>query len=156
MTVVAGVALAGGLELVPGANLLTFALLLLTAVTIGQWRRLRGQGAQVATAAAFAYGAIAASGMSTLSEITLSVLIGAVPGLAAIALLAPPTRHRSAGQGVYDLAAARWSSTGDRLRPTSVPNRASSDPPGVSVTAAARASRGRGRGSPAPSPGRAR
>lgn len=38
-----------------GPNVGTFALVALIALAIGRWRRLRGQGPQVATAAFFAF-----------------------------------------------------------------------------------------------------
>ncbi|HEY3686877.1 MAG TPA: aromatic acid exporter family protein [Streptosporangiaceae bacterium] len=106
VAVIAGVGLSGVLTAGVGAGLPAFGLLMLAAVAIGQWRRFGAHGVQVATAAAFAYGAVAVQGTSPLGQILLAVLLGAGLGVAVNALLAPPLRKRGADQGVYDLSAA--------------------------------------------------
>ncbi|QWF77797.1 FUSC family protein [Amycolatopsis sp. CA-230715] len=107
--VCAGVALQAALGFLFGPTLLTFALVALIAMTIGQWRRLGAQGSQVATAAFFAFSTyVSATGglerVAQLGQIILLVLIGCGVGVLVNVLVLPPLRYRSAEYGVQALA----------------------------------------------------
>ncbi|MET7761181.1 hypothetical protein ABZS71_03760 [Streptomyces sp. NPDC005393] len=107
--VCAGVFVQAGLGFVAGPGLTTFVLVALIALAIGRWRHLGAQGAQVATAAFFAFSTYSASaGMrqsaEQLGQIILLVAIGCTIGVAVNLLLWPPMRCRSAETGIHTLA----------------------------------------------------
>ncbi|PXY36972.1 hypothetical protein BA062_13810 [Prauserella flavalba] len=107
--VAAGVAVQLVFGFLFGTGLATFALVAATAATIGRWRRLGSEGAQVGTAAYFAFSTFvsAASGLERLSqlgEIIELVALGCGIGVLVNVLVLPPLRYRSAEYGVHVLA----------------------------------------------------
>lgn len=116
--VVAGVAVQSVLGFLAGPDLLTFALVAVIALGIGQWRALGAQRSQVATAAFFAFSTYAAASANAeraaqLGQIVLLVLIGCSLGLLVNVVLMPPLRYRSADHGIRSLAQALVAVLGD-------------------------------------------
>lgn len=107
--VIAGVALAGVLLPPLGSGVVVFAVIVLLALVLGQWRRLGSQGVQVAVAAMFAYRSFVQAADWTSSWLQLGsisglVLLGATVGVLTNLLVMPPLQYRSAEQGVRALA----------------------------------------------------
>ncbi|MBK1783684.1 FUSC family protein [Prauserella cavernicola] len=107
--VAAGVAVQLVFGFVLGAGLATFALVAVTAAVIGRWRRLGTEGAQVSTAAYFAFSTFvtAASGaerLGQLGEIIALVVLGCGIGVLVNLVVLPPLRYRSAEYGVQTLS----------------------------------------------------
>lgn len=116
--VCAGVALQAALGFLFGPTLLTFVLVALIAMTIGQWRRLGAQGSQVSTAAFFAFSTyVSATGgldrVTQLGQIILLVLVGCGVGVLVNVLVLPPLRYRGAEHGIQALAHSLCDLLGD-------------------------------------------
>ncbi|XKK38607.1 aromatic acid exporter family protein [Nocardiopsis sp. ARC36] len=106
--IVLGVALQAVSALTAGPDILTFVLVALVALGVGQWRALGQYGTQVATAAFFAFATyVSASGtverLSQLGQIVLLVLVGSAIGVAVNLLVFPPLRFRSAESALQTL-----------------------------------------------------
>lgn len=108
LAVAAGVAVQVAVGYLLGPGVATFAVVAVVAMTIGQWRRLGGQGSQVVTAAFFAYSTyVSATGIDRLSQlatIVVLVLAGAATGVLVNVVILPPMRYRSAEYGIQALA----------------------------------------------------
>ncbi|PSK92369.1 aromatic acid exporter family member 1 [Murinocardiopsis flavida] len=106
-----GVAIQIAAGLLAGPDMLTFALVCVITLAIGQWSRLGVQGPQVATAAFFAFSQfVSATDLSDrlgqLGQIVGLVLLGSAIGVAVNLLLFPPLRYRSARYAIAALAAS--------------------------------------------------
>ncbi|MDT0381546.1 aromatic acid exporter family protein [Streptomyces sp. DSM 42041] len=120
----AGVALQALLGFFIGPDLLTFAVVSLTALAIGRWPALGAQGTQVATAAFFAFSTYLAATtvgdrIAQLGQLVVLVLIGSGIGVLVNLLVLPPMRYRSAEYGVRrvaDVLAATLEEIGPALR----------------------------------------
>ncbi|NGO75538.1 hypothetical protein G6045_07575 [Streptomyces sp. YC504] len=108
--VVVGVAVQTALALTLGPGWPAFALVALVTLGIGRWAKLGSQGAQVPTAAFFAFATFVAAEpgdrLAQLGQIVLLVLIGCATATAVHLALVPPMRHRSAEFGIGILARA--------------------------------------------------
>lgn len=109
LAMLGGVALAGALSPLLGPSLVTFAVLVLLALLVGQWRLLGSQGPQVAVAAMFAYQSLVLastwrSSFEHLADIAALIVLGSAVGVATNLLVLPPLRYRSAESGVRSLA----------------------------------------------------
>ncbi|RCV53530.1 FUSC family protein [Marinitenerispora sediminis] len=109
LAVTLGVLVQAVLGFLLGAHLWTFALVALAALGVSRWRALGAQGAQVATAAFFAYSSFVSAAASDarlveLGEILLLVVVGSAFGVAVNLLLLPPLRLRDARYGTRVLA----------------------------------------------------
>ena len=111
--VFAGALLAGLVGLTVGAQLWSFALLLLVALVLGQVRFFGGQGTQLPVVAAFALAGGTAESLSDLGYLLLMVCVGTACALATNTLFAPVIRFRDAENAVLDLADGLRSLTGD-------------------------------------------
>jgi hypothetical protein len=111
--VFAGALLAGLVGLTVGAELWSFALILLVALVAGQARFFGAQGTQLPVVAAFALAGGTAESPTDLGYLLLMVCVGAVCALATNTLLAPAIRFRDAENAVLDLADALSSLAGD-------------------------------------------
>ena len=105
VAVIAGVVLQAAFAFALGPNLLSFALMALVALALARWPKLGAQGAQVTTAAFFAFSLyVMASQTPTrlqeLGQILLLVVIGCAVGVAVNVLVFPPLRYRSAEHGI--------------------------------------------------------
>ncbi len=109
IAMVSGVALSGLLLPLLGPAVWTFALLVLLALLLGQWRQLGSQGPQVTVAAMFSYAAYAQARGWESSELQLAGIIGLVVlgcciGVLVNLVIMPPLRYRTAEHGVQTLA----------------------------------------------------
>lgn len=110
--VCAGVAIQVAIGFLAGPNVGAFAVVALIGLTIGRWPRLVPQGAQVATAAFFAFSVFVTAGGATerltdLGMIIALVLIGCGIGLVVNLLVwPPPLRFRGGEYGVRTFACA--------------------------------------------------
>ncbi|GAA1459688.1 aromatic acid exporter family protein [Nocardiopsis exhalans] len=111
--VFAGALLAGLVGLTTGAQLWTFALLLLVALAAGQARFFGTQGTQLPVVAAFALAGGTAENPEDLGYLLLMVCVGAVCALATNTVFAPAIRFRDAENAVLDLADSLRSLTGE-------------------------------------------
>ncbi|MDR7301429.1 FUSC family protein [Haloactinomyces albus] len=106
---VGGVVLAGILLPLLGPAVWTFALLVVSALLLGQWRRLGSHGSQVTVAAMFSYAAFfqasdRTSSWMQLASITGLIVLGCVIGVVTNLAIVPPLRYRTAEHGVQTLA----------------------------------------------------
>ena len=108
-----GALLAGLVGLTTGAQLWTFALLLLVALAAGQARFFGTQGTQVPVVAAFALAGGTAENPEDLGYLLLMVCVGAVCALVTNTVFAPAIRFRDAENAVLDLADGLRSLTGE-------------------------------------------
>lgn len=102
--VFAGALLAGLVGLTTGAQLWTFALLILVAMAAGQARFFGTQGTQLPVVAAFALAGGTAENPEDLGYLLLMVCVGAACALGTNAVFAPAIRFRDAENAVLDLA----------------------------------------------------
>lgn len=114
----AGVVLQGLLALALGANLLTFALMAVVALTLSRWPRLGSQGTQVSTAAFFAFSVYVmatqtAARFEQLGQVLLLVLTGCAAGVAVNVLVFPPMRYRGAAHGIQTVCRSMSCLLGD-------------------------------------------
>lgn len=111
VAVAIGVAVQVAAGLLAGPDVLTFLLVSVLTLAIGQWSRLGVQGPQVATAAFFAFSQFVSATdlpdrLSQLGQIVLLVLLGSAIGVAVNLLLVPPLRYRNAQYAIAALAGA--------------------------------------------------
>lgn len=111
--VFAGALLAGLVGLTVGAQLWSFALVLVAALIAGQARFFGTQGTQLPVVAAFALAGGTAEAFADLGYLLLMVCVGAVCALATNMVFAPAIRFRDAENAVLDLADALRSLTGE-------------------------------------------
>lgn len=105
--VIAGVLAAGAASPLIGENVGAFAVMLVTALLVGRWRRLGTMGLQVPIVGIFAYNALlGAPATGMLWSIVSMVLLGAGVGLLVNLLLLPPMRYSTADRGVQELSTA--------------------------------------------------
>ncbi|GAA4875051.1 FUSC family protein [Saccharopolyspora cebuensis] len=109
VAMVGGILLAGALTTLLGEGLVTFPLIVLVALVIGQWRRLGSHGWQVAVAVMFAYQYFAQATDWRASWVQLGVLcglvvLGAVIGVVTNLVLVPPLRYQPAEDNVRSLS----------------------------------------------------
>ncbi len=114
--VFSGALLSGLVGLTIGAQLWSFALLLLVALILGQARFFGSQGTQLPVVAAFALAGGTAESPSDLGYLLLMVCVGAVCAVGTNAVFAPIIRFRDAENAVLDLADGLRHLTGDMAK----------------------------------------
>lgn len=107
----AGVTLQALFGFFVGPDLVTFAVVALAALAIARWPALGAQGAQVATAAFFAFSTYLAATtvgdrIAQLGQLIVLVLIGSAIGVVVNLLVLPPMRYRAPEYGVRRVARA--------------------------------------------------
>ncbi|MBR8743961.1 aromatic acid exporter family protein [Nocardiopsis sp. MG754419] len=119
--VLLGIAVQAFLAFAAGPDVLTFALVSLITLVIARWRFLGEQGAQVPTAAFFAFSVFLTSSgfdgrLMALGEIVLLVAIGCAVGTIINLVFFPPMRHRSVEWAIGALSHSMCDLLGDVSR----------------------------------------
>jgi len=105
--VLVGILAAGAVNPLLGDNVAAFAIVLVTGLLVGRWKRLGTMGIEVPVLSIFAYDVLLGpTRVPMLGAIVSMVLLGAAVGLATNFLLLPPMRYASANEAVQELSTA--------------------------------------------------
>jgi hypothetical protein len=102
--VVVGVLLAYVAARYGGVNALSLGVVLVAALLLGRWRRLGGEGLQVAVTALMAMTVASGTAQDQLRTRVLDTVVGAVLGAVVNLLVLPPVHLRSARRSVAEVA----------------------------------------------------